>query len=71
MKESAHNEGGLELASWLCDRSPETSLHWGLHSRDHPDHDDDQADHDDDHDDHNDHDGHDDHIDYDDHSNDR
>ena len=67
MKESAHNEGGLELASWLCDRSPETSLHWGLHSRDQPDHDDDH----DDHDDHNDHDGHDDHIDYDDHSNDR
>ena len=52
MKESAHNEGGLELASWLCDRSPETSLHWGLHSRDHPDHDDhhdglDDEDHDD------------------------
>ena len=54
--EGKHNEGGLELASWLCDRSPETSLHWGLHSRDHPDHDDDHDDHadigDDDHDDH-------------------
>ena len=56
MKESAHNEGGLELASWLCDRSPETSLHWGLHSRDHPDHDDDYDGLDnDDHNDHHDH----------------
>ena len=59
MKESAHNEGGLELASWLCDRSPETSLHWGLHSRDHPDHDDDHDDQadigDDDQNDHDDH----------------
>ena len=40
--EGEHNEVGLEhwsIASWLCDRSPETSLHWGPDSRDHPDHD--------------------------------